>query len=48
MQHAFALIGQQRVAQQIETRSAVLDLGEEFRTRLVRASAPGAADRATA
>ena len=40
MQHAFALIGQQRMVQQIETRSAVLDLGEECRARLFARALP--------
>ncbi len=40
MQHAFALIGQQGVAQQIETRRAGLDLGEESRARLLARALP--------
>ena len=40
MQHAFALIGQQRVAQQIEARGTVLDLREECRARLLARALP--------
>ena len=40
MQHAFALIGQQRMVQHIEAGSAGPDLGEERRARLVARALP--------
>jgi hypothetical protein len=35
MQHAFALVRQQRIVQQVEAGRSGLDLGEEARARLL-------------